>query len=94
MMDVKPLALCLHSFTKMFIFIQVSSYAVFHFTHSHSGVVFLRSVYFVSFFPPFFIVFLRTYYQKINHQGEKLLHSCLGANQLQEFRTGKRNKES
>lgn len=41
---------------------------------------------------PFFIVFLLTYHQKINHRGKKLLHSCVGASQRQEFRTGEGNK--
>ena len=41
-----------------------------------------------------FTVFLLTYHQKINHRGKKLLHSCMAASQLQEFRTGEGNKES
>lgn len=60
----------------------------------HSGVIFLRSIHCESFFPPFFMVFLLTYRQKINQRGKKLLHSCTGASELQEIRTGEGNKES
>lgn len=40
------------------------------------------------------MAFLLTYHQKINHRGKKLLHSCIGASQLQEIRTEEGNKES
>lgn len=60
----------------------------------HSGVVFLRRIHCESRFPPFFIVVLLTDGQQINHREKKLLHSRIGASQLQEVSAGEGNKES
>lgn len=99
--------MCLeHSFIKFTIntqkYIQTCSFILIKFLlHStafyllgHSGVVLLRSICCESFFLPFFMAFLLTYRQQINHRGKKLLHPCIGASQWQEIRTGEGNKES